>query len=62
MAKNKTEQTEENVREFIESFADSDQKKKDSYTLIKLMQEATGHEPKMWGPRSIIPVCLYRFG
>lgn len=60
MAKNKTEQTEANVREFIEAFADSEQKKKDSYTLIQLMQEATGHEPKMWGP-SIIGFGSYHY-
>jgi len=60
MAKNKTEQTEENIREFIEAFADSDQKKKDSYTLIQLMREATGHEPKMWGP-SIIGFGSYHY-
>ncbi len=60
MAKNKTEQTEANVREFIEAFADSEKKKKDSYTLIQLMQEATGHEPKMWGP-SIIGFGSYHY-
>ncbi|HAQ37162.1 MAG TPA: DUF1801 domain-containing protein [Saprospirales bacterium] len=60
MAKNKTEQTEANVREFIEAFADSEQKKKDSYTLIQLMQEATGQEPKMWGP-SIIGFGSYHY-
>lgn len=60
MAKNKTEQTEANVREFIEAFADSEQKKKDSYTLIQLMQEATGNDPKMWGP-SIIGFGSYHY-
>ncbi|WP_417265878.1 DUF1801 domain-containing protein [Brumimicrobium sp.] len=53
MAKNKTQETEQNVEEFIESFANTEQKKKDSFELIKLMKEVTGFEPKMWGPTII---------
>jgi|SRR5690554_1925287 len=49
MAKNKTTYTEANVEEFINSFANTEQKKQDSFELIKLMQEVTGEAPRMWG-------------
>ncbi len=53
MAKNKTQETAQDVGEFIESFANTEQKKSDSFQLIKLMQDITGCEPKMWGPTII---------
>lgn len=53
MAKNKTTQTEVNVAEFIESYVDSDQKKQDSFELIKMMESWSGFEPRMWGPTII---------
>ena len=53
MAKNKTQETAQDVGEFIESFANTEQKKVDSFQLIKLMQDITGCEPKMWGPTII---------
>jgi len=53
MAKNKTTQTEVDVTEFIESYVDRDQKKKDSYEMIKLMESWSGFPPKMWGPTII---------
>ncbi|MCE7057223.1 DUF1801 domain-containing protein [Algoriphagus sp. AGSA1] len=49
MAKTKTKETTENVVEFINSFADTEQKRQDSFELLTLMQELTGFEPKMWG-------------
>lgn len=45
MAKNKTQETDANVADFIETFANTEQKKKDSFELIKLMQDVTGFEP-----------------
>jgi hypothetical protein len=60
MAEIKTKQTNADVYEFINSFADSGQKKKDSFELLKLMQDFTGHEPKMWGP-SIIGFGSYHY-
>lgn|SRR5690554_2083039 len=60
MAKNKTQATEANVEEFIVSFANTEQKKQDSFTLIKLMKKLTGEEPKMWGP-SIIGFGSYHY-
>ena len=53
MAKNKTSETEVNVNDFIESYVDNEQKKKDSYQLIEILSQLTGFEPKMWGPTII---------
>ena len=60
MAKQKTLPTEADVIHFIESFANSEQKKKDSFELLKLIKETTGFEPKMWGP-SIIGFGSYHY-
>ena len=60
MAELKTKQTEADVHDFINTFADSDQKQKDSFELLKLMQNITGYEPKMWGP-SIIGFGSYHY-
>jgi hypothetical protein len=56
----KTKQTAADVSDFINSFADTEQKKKDSFELLKLMQDFTGYEPKMWGP-SIIGFGVYHY-
>ena len=60
MAELKTKQTTEDVGEFINRFADSGQKRKDSFELLKLMQDFTGYEPKMWGA-SIIGFGSYHY-
>ena len=60
MAKNKTEATNKNVLDFIKEFTDSETKRNDSYELIKLMQEVSGFEAKMWGP-SIIGFGNYHY-
>jgi hypothetical protein len=60
MAELKTKQTSADVSEFINAFADSEQKRKDSFELVKLMQDFTGCEPKMWGP-SIIGFGMYHY-
>jgi len=44
----KTKPTASSVADFIESNA-SEQKRKDSYVILKLMEKATGEKPKMWG-------------
>ncbi|MCE7040245.1 DUF1801 domain-containing protein [Dyadobacter sp. CY312] len=59
MAKNKTAETSVDVYDFI-NLVDDEQKRKDSYSLIELMQEVSGHEPKMWGP-SIIGFGTYHY-
>lgn len=60
MAELKTQKTDASVTEFINAFADSEQKRKDSFELLKLMQDFTGHEPKMWGA-SIIGFGSYHY-
>ena len=60
MTKNKTLETTASVEDFINSAADTDQQRKDSFELLKLMQEFTGFEPKMWGS-SIIGFGSYHY-
>ncbi len=60
MAELKTQQTDADVIEFINSFADSEQKRMDSLELIKMMKDLTGSEPRMWGP-SIIGFGSYHY-
>jgi hypothetical protein len=56
----KTKQNDADVRGFIDTFADTEQKKADSFELVKLMQNITRHEPKMWGS-SIIGFGNYHY-
>ncbi len=60
MAKNKTAETDKNVKDFINEFADTEQKKTDSFELIELMKKITGYEARMWGP-SIIGFGKYHY-
>ena len=60
MTKTKTTYTGQDVVDFVNSYVDNDQKKKDSFQLIKLMQEWSESEPKMWGP-SIIGFGIYHY-
>lgn len=59
MAKNKTTETENNVADFIAT-VENEAKRDDSFRLIELMREISGHEPKMWGP-SIIGFGRYHY-
>lgn len=59
MSGNKTRPTDQSVEAFIDSL-DDQQKIADSYSLIDLMKEVTGCEPKMWGP-SIIGFDQYHY-
>ncbi len=55
MAKNaeiKTKVNEASVEGFLNSVAD-EQKRKDSFEIIKMMKQVTKEEPKMWGPAII---------
>ncbi len=56
----KTMVTDADVHDFIHSFADTEQKRNDSFELLKIMREYTGFEPKMWGP-SIIGFGSYHY-
>lgn len=60
MAELKTKQTNASVHDFINAFADNEQKRLDSFELLKFMQEITGFEPKMWGG-SIIGFGSYHY-
>jgi hypothetical protein len=60
MAEIKTKQTDADVTEFINTFADTEQKRQDSFELVKLMQKVTGCKPKMWGP-TIIGFGTYHY-
>lgn len=60
MAELKTKPTNADVHQFINDFADTEQKRRDSFELLKLMQDFTGHEPRMWGP-SIIGFGSYHY-
>jgi hypothetical protein len=49
VAELKTKKTAESVTSFLDGLADPAQRK-DSRQLVKLMKEATGKPPRMWGP------------
>lgn len=59
MAKNKTTETENSVIDFINAVPD-ETKRNDAFELLKIIQELTGFEPKMWGP-SIIGFGTYHY-
>ena len=44
----KTKETESSVEDFINTVAD-EQKRKDSFAILKMMQTATKDDPKIWG-------------
>jgi Domain of unknown function (DU1801) len=52
LAEIKTKQTSSSVSGFIDSIPD-EQKRKDSYVILKFMEKATKEKPKMWGSSMI---------
>jgi Domain of unknown function (DU1801) len=60
MAKNKTTETNASIVDFISTFVEDETKKNDAFELIKIIQEITRFEPKMWGP-SIIGFGSYHY-
>lgn len=60
MAGLQTQETNRSVDNFIENI-DSASKRKDSQTLVKLMEEVTGQEAKVWGNEKA-PDFLIGFG
>jgi hypothetical protein len=48
LAEIKTKENESSVEDFLNSVAD-EQKQKDSFAILSMMQKATKEEPKMWG-------------
>ncbi len=59
MAENKTRATDADVVEFLSNVPD-ERKRQDCFTMMQLMQEVTGEEPKMWGP-SIVGFGSYHY-
>lgn len=49
MAVLKTTQTDADVNEFINTFAQTDQRRNDSLELIRIRTSVSGYPPKMWG-------------
>jgi hypothetical protein len=49
MAELKTKQTEASVKDFLNQIPDK-QRRDDCFAIVKMMEEATGAKPKMWGP------------
>jgi len=52
VAENKTKPTEFSVAAFIDAITDP-ARRADAKALVKIMQEAAGEKPKMWGPAII---------
>jgi hypothetical protein len=52
MAEIKTKPTGNDVHKFLSSIEDEN-KRRDCFTILGLMKEATGAEPKMWGPNIV---------
>lgn len=48
LAQIKTKETDSNVEDFLNSVKD-EEKRKDSFIILKLMQKASKEKPKMWG-------------
>ena len=48
VAEIKTRETDASVDDFLNS-VDNEQKRKDSFHVLKMMEKATGEKPKMWG-------------
>lgn len=48
LAQIKTKETSADVKEFISSLKD-EQQRKDSLTVLKMMQKVSGEKPKLWG-------------
>jgi len=59
MAKNKTTETQQNVTDYINA-VENEVKRNDAFELLKIIQNETGFEPKMWGP-SIIGFGTYHY-
>jgi hypothetical protein len=52
MPENKTRPTELSVAAFIDAI-DDDTRRADAKVLVKLMQDATGERPTLWGPSTV---------
>ena len=59
MAELKTKQTDESVTAFLNAIPD-EKKRRDCFTVLNLMKEITGAEPRMWGT-SIVGFGSYHY-
>ena len=59
MAELKTQPNDASVEEFLSRVSD-DQKREDCFTLVEIMKQATGAEPRMWGD-SIVGFGTYHY-
>jgi hypothetical protein len=59
MAKNKTQETELSVNDFILKIED-ETKRTDAFTLLELLENVSGFKAKLWGP-SIIGFGSYHY-
>ncbi|HRX05077.1 MAG: DUF1801 domain-containing protein [Anaerolineae bacterium] len=59
MAELKTQKNDASVEAFLNTVAD-ERKRRDCFTLLEMMQEATGAEPLMWGD-SIVGFGEYHY-
>lgn len=55
-----TKETDKNVIDYINSIA-NESKKEDAKTLLAIMEEMTGHQPKIWGAQNIIGFGKYAY-
>ena len=59
MGELKTKKTDQSVETFLSGVAD-EKKRQDCFTVLKLMKQVTGREPKMWGS-SIVGFGSYHY-
>lgn len=59
MAEPKTKPTDKSVEEFLNSVP-QEQKRRDAFAIMELMQDVTGSAPTMWGS-SIVGFGSYRY-
>lgn len=59
MAELKTKQTNASVKDFLNQITD-EERRKDCFAVLKMMEEITGDKPKMWGP-SIVGFGTYHY-
>ena len=59
MAELKTKKTKASVAAFLDQISD-DQRRKDCQRVLKIMKEATGEQPRMWGS-SIVGFGAYKY-
>ena len=55
----KTTQNQKSVNKFLKS-VENDRRREDGFEVLKLMEEVTGQEPKMWGD-SIVGFGKYHY-